>query len=157
MLKPSNTTLNGLKTPEYLSVLIPKKTQERMPYTLRNSQDLSQNISRSTQYQNSFLSSTTKVWNTLPQEIRNSMHVTEFKNHLNRGNEKIPNHYYSGNRPGQIIQSRMRMRCSPLHADLHEMHIIDDPSCECGHGYEDANHFFLSAQDTTTSDTCSRK
>lgn len=35
------------------------------------------------------------------------------------------------------------MNCSSLSAHLYNMHIIDDPSCPCGHEYEDCLHCLI--------------
>ena len=98
---------------------------------------------KSQTYQNSFIPVTTKAWNNLPPATRSMTSLTEFKNHCKKHDERIPKYYYSGNRAGQIILSRMRMGCSPLKADLHSMHIINDTKCECGHPNEDHEHFFF--------------
>ena len=37
----------------------------------------------------------------------------------------------------------MRIECSLLAADLFTMKIIESPKCECGHGWEDANHYLF--------------
>ena len=131
------------QTPEYMANLIPNKVQDKTTYNLRSSQDLSQGTTRSTFFQNSFIPSTTKTWNTLPQQLKNSKDINEFKRQINKDNEKTPAYYYSGNRQGQIIHTRMRLKCSPLNADLYDMHIIEDPSCSCGHSYENPEHFFF--------------
>ena len=129
--------------PDYLREITPIKTSERTSYNLRNSQNLSQPITRSTSYQDSFIPSSIKLWNMLPKPIRDAQSVVEFKNNLKKHDSKIPDYYYSGNREGQIILSRMRMQCSPLKNDLYHMHIIDDCSCSCGYHTEDSSHYLF--------------
>ena len=89
-------------TPEYMSSLIPKKTQDRTTYNLRSSQELSQPTARTTLYQNSFIPFTLKVWNNL-QEAKNSTNLLAFKSWLNKHDTRIPRHYYSGKQGGTNI------------------------------------------------------
>ena len=35
------------------------------------------------------------------------------------------------------------MECSPLNAHLYALHVIENPSCNCGYQNEDTDHFFL--------------
>ena len=42
-----------------------------------------------------------------------------------------------------MILSRMRMQCSPLRVHLHNMHIIEEENCQCGHDKETVDHFFF--------------
>ena len=37
----------------------------------------------------------------------------------------------------------MRMACSKLNQHLFHNHLIENPSCACGHPVEDPTHFFL--------------
>ena len=135
--------INNNLVPEYLRDLLPTKTANKTSYNLRNSQDLSMPSMKSQSYQNSFIPTTTKSWNNLSPATRSITSLRDFKNQWTKHDERIPKYYYTGNRAGQIILSRMRMGCSPLKADLHSMHIINDTRCECGHPYEDHAHYFF--------------
>ena len=48
-----------------------------------------------------------------------------------------------GDRQGQIIMARLRMRCSNLNGHLFALNIIDSPVCRCGFVNEDEFHFFF--------------
>jgi len=37
----------------------------------------------------------------------------------------------------------MRMQCSKLNAHLFKLHVIESPSCFCGHNIEDSEHYLL--------------
>ncbi len=56
-------------TPQYLSDLIPQQTQFR--YNLRNAADIETVPCRTQLYSNSFLPSTIREWNRLPENTRN--------------------------------------------------------------------------------------
>ena len=55
----------------------------------------------------------------------------------------VPNYYYLGKRTEQIIHCRLRLEMSDLNFDLFSRHLIDNPSCACGHPFETAEHFLL--------------
>ena len=42
-----------------------------------------------------------------------------------------------------MFHTRLRNNCSGPFADLFECHIIEDPFCACGAGYENSYHYFL--------------
>ena len=42
-----------------------------------------------------------------------------------------------------IHHARIRMACSKLNQHIFHIHLIENPSCACGHPVEDLTHFFL--------------
>jgi hypothetical protein len=55
----------------------------------------------------------------------------------------VPSYYYTGTRKWAVHHARMRLSCSLLNSDLCKtIHVVASPSCSCGHGNEDAYHFF---------------
>ena len=42
-----------------------------------------------------------------------------------------------------IVHSQMRLNCSTLNSHLFNLHVIESPSCTCGHNVEDNEHFLL--------------
>ena len=44
-----------------------------------------------------------------------------------------------------VQMARLRIGCSSLNQRLcQNLHVVDNPSCRCGHRKEDCNHYFLS-------------
>ena len=81
--------INGL-TPEYLQSLIPPMVQNTTSYNLRNSSDLRNIQARTNIFYNSFLPSTIRAWNELPEETKTVPSVASFKYRLNRDLLKPP-------------------------------------------------------------------
>ena len=54
----------------------------------------------------------------------------------------IPKYYFSGDRKGQILHTRLRTGCSSLNYHLFRKNIINDELCVCGNR-EDTNHFLF--------------
>ena len=133
--------INGL-TPEYLQSLIPPMVQNTTSYNLRNSSDLRNIQARTNIFYNSFLPSTIRAWNELPEETKTVPSVASFKYRLNRDLLKPPKYFNCGSRIGQIMHARLRMECSSLNAHLYRKNIVPSPSCSCG-GFESVYHFFF--------------
>ena len=129
-------------TPYYLSNLIPPTVSNLSRYNLRNSNDLQTVDARTRQYYNSFLPSTTRDWNSLPVETKQSESVNSFKLLLTKGKSTVPDHYYIGSRKAQILLTRIRTNCSSLNLDLFVKNITESPLCRCG-SIENAQHFFF--------------
>ena len=129
-------------TPLYLSSLVPQTVGQTTRYSLRNSNDLQTIQSRTTLYSNSFLPSTIRDWNNLTQEVRQIDSVNTFKQFLNRERERVPKYFYSGNRRGQMLHTRLRTNCSGLSDDLFIKNIVESPLCQCGR-IENAYHYFF--------------
>jgi hypothetical protein len=73
--------MNNL-APDYLSDLIPPTASETSNYYLRNSQNISQQANRLALLQQSFFSSTIKLWNTLDLNIRQITIFPHFKSKI---------------------------------------------------------------------------
>ena len=81
------------------------------------SHNISQPANRLSKYQNSFFPSTIKTWNTLDLNIREVPTFFTFKKRLQFKyfrNKKIPCYFSSGDRYLNVLQSRLRNRCSAL-------------------------------------------
>ncbi len=128
-------------TPPFLSNLIPDPIQHR--YNLRNDSDIPLIHARSKLYQDSFLPSTIKEWNSLPIHIRASPTLNSFKHQLNKNMHKPPPYYSTGSRLGQVLHTRIRLGCSSLNHDLFRKSIVESPLCACGES-ETASHFLMS-------------
>ena len=129
-------------TPTYLSSLVPSTVTEASRYNLRNSSDIRTVNARTSQYFNSFLPSSIREWNSLPEQHRTSSTVTSFKYHLNQPNSIIPKFYYVGERKTQMLHTRLRTKCSSLNYDIFLKNLTDSPLCSCGN-VENAEHHLL--------------
>ena len=118
--------INSL-APEYLSSTVYNISQ----YNVLNETYLQTIPARSQQYYNTFLPSTTRIWNSLPNDTKNSPSVGSFKHKLSNNITKPPPYYFSGSRLGQIYHASIRLNCS-LRYHLFKKNIIDNPVCECG-------------------------
>jgi hypothetical protein len=134
------------EAPEYLSELIPPTVAESNNYNLRNRHNISQPANRLSKYQNSFFPSTIKTWNTLDLNIREVPTFFTFKKRLQFKyfrNKKIPCYFSSGDRYLNVLQSRLRNRCSALNSDLYRANLIPNALCSCGKSDETAKHLLL--------------
>ena len=119
-------------------------------YNTRNSQNITSQLCRTTYHFNSFFPSSIRLWNNLPQNVKDSKSLISFKTTLstlcNPG--KIPSYYYVGSRRGQVLHTRIRTRCSALKQHLYLRNIETNPYCQCGQ-VESAAHFLLECSNYT--------
>jgi hypothetical protein len=136
--------VNG-NAPIYLSNLIPNLVQNRTGYNLRNRGKLDEPMARLNIHSNSFIPRVTRLWNVLPNQIKNLPSVEAFKAKHSRDLPKKNPLYYYGGRLESAIHARLRIKNSPLNADLcNDLHVIQSPLCTCVSGVEeDAEHFFF--------------
>ena len=131
--------------PEYLSNTIPTDPNPNR-YNTRHSSDLPHFRARTELFDNSFFPSTTRLWNSLPLDIRNSNSLRDFKNHIKVDvprSVKQANLYYVGNRFAAVQHARLRMGRSQLNAHLHTIGLLDTPDCRCRQGVENVWHYFF--------------
>ena len=127
---------------EYLSSLVPQTVSSISRYNLRNENDLQTIKTESTLYYNSFLPSTVRAWNNLPNEAKHLQSTDAFKYYLKKDNVQVPKYYYTGKRNVQILHTRLRTNCSSLNLDLFIKSISNSPLCVCG-SLEDTQHYFF--------------
>lgn len=128
--------------PSYLCNLLPPHIGEVSSYPLRNADNYVQVNARTALYGSSFLPSTLREWNKLDNDHRNADSQEAFKKLLTQNNVKIPHYYYCGNRPDQILHTRLRTECSSLNYYLHRRNLVPSPNCVCG-SIEDNKHYLL--------------
>ena len=128
--------------PEYLSSLVPQTVMSISRYNLRNANDLQTIKTESTLYYNSFLPSTVRAWNNLPNEAKHLQSTDAFKYYLKKDKVKVPKYYYTGKRNVQILHTRLRTNCSSLNLDLFIKSMSNSPLCVCG-SLEDTQHYFF--------------
>ena len=71
-------------TPEYLSSICPFFVGQVSNYPLRDRSNLTLPFVRTDKSKKSFLYSAVSLWNSVPQSLRDSESITEFKNYLLR-------------------------------------------------------------------------
>ena len=129
--------------PQYLIDCMPTTVGETMHYSLRNADNYNIPRCRLQTFSKSFFPSTLQLWNSLPASIRSLPTISRFKSAMREPLVHAPSFYAHGTRKLNILHTKLRYRCSPLNADLFRVNLKMDPSCLCGHPFEDAIHFFL--------------
>ena len=129
-------------TPDYLSSLVPQPVGAASRYNLRDSNSLQTIDARTNKYFHSFLPSTIRAWNRLPNEVKDCNSVNSFKNNLKPEKYQTPKYFYFGDRRAQVLHTRLRTNCSALSLDLFHKNITESPLCRCG-SVEDSQHFFF--------------
>ena len=132
---------NGL-APNYLAELIPPRVRDKTSYSLRNADNLWQIHASSRSYYDSFLPSTIREWNELPDDVKSAPSLISFKHKLEKDTSKTPKYYYCGDRISQILHTRLRTGCSALRYYLYNRNLISDALCQCG-TIENNFHFLL--------------
>ena len=135
---------NGLAT-DYLAELIPPHVRDETSYSLRNADNLRQIHASSRSYYDSFLPSTIREWNKLPDDIKSTPSLLSFKHKLEKETSKTPKYYYCGDRISQILHTRLRTGCSALRYYLYNRNLVPDALCSCGN-VENNFHFLLECQ-----------
>ena len=134
------------QTPAFLSELLPGYVFERVPYNLRNSLDINSVPSRINVLYNSFFPHTSRIWNNLPQHLRNIHDFNVFKDEYLQDCPKENLLYCYGDRKASVFHARIRMGCSALNYHLYKNHISESSKCACGHSCEDELHYFFVCQ-----------
>ena len=84
--------------PDFMIHSIPQTVQERVPYMLRNHDNISLPSARTSLLQSSYIHSTIKLWNNLRAEIRNCHKISSFKKAVKPDVHCVPPYYSFGNR-----------------------------------------------------------
>ena len=131
--------------PTYITSIIPNTRLHDTNRTLRNANTQTLPINRITSFQNSFVPATTRLWNTLPIQIRNEPSTTTFKKEVRRhlGVPTPPLYFSFGTKIGNSLHTRLRVGMSRLNAHLFPIQLSDRLQCECGSPSETVNHFIL--------------
>ena len=103
-------------------------------------------MATSTSLMNSFIPATTREWNKLPREAKEAKTQENFLEHFPE-RERPPSYHYIGTRRGQILQTRIRLRCSALNGHLAEKNLVESPDCGCGNSKETPEHYLLECDD----------
>ena len=130
--------------PEYINSILPDTRATQTGRNLRNSQTLTLATNRISLFQNSFIPSTTHLWNKLPLSVRQSNH-SSFKRLINEhfGLPRPPEYLTFGSKRNNSLHTRLRLQSSKLNSHLYKLKLVDSPSCSCGHPSETVEHFIL--------------
>jgi len=137
--------VNNNLTPSYINDLIPPNVDEMSDYNLRNSQNISTPLTRTTQFQKSCIPSAIKLWNSTDITKRQCPTFSTFKNSVKPLStiNKVPPHFIFGNRYLSVLHARIRRNCSNLNQDLYQNHLRQDPMCACNENTENSSHFLF--------------
>ena len=133
-------------SPPYLYDLLPNYVIAQAGRPLRNSRQLRHINCRTTRYFNSFLPSSVRLWNDLPDDIKESPSLSLFKLKLSKllfFRHEIPNYFAYGDRFSSIIHTQLRLGQSGLNSHLFEKNIVPSAACSCNFPNENICHFFL--------------
>ena len=133
--------------PKYIQDIIPKNRHSQMQRDLRSSRNgqLATPIIRTSSFARSFVPMTTKLWNDLPNSMRQEVNHKQFKKELVKSHEpKQPNMYLClGSKQGNKLHTQIRLHASELNEHRRKLGKTDSPKCECGAKKEDTEHFIL--------------
>ena len=125
---------------------------DNVKYSLRTSnyQQIKPKHCRLTNYKNSFFPECTKIWNSLPENVKKSDNICIFKKRINdylsENSTRRPTSHIKHLHDGFFgsFLTHVKLNLSPLRAHLFKYNIIDNPFCpSCGDEIETAEHFFL--------------
>ena len=134
--------VNGL-VPPYLSAIVPCNFENIHDYNTRQAVSIPPVRTRTTLYNNYFLPSTVRLWNSEPTSIRDSKSPSSLKSYYKSKCIKKPIYYYSGTRIGQILHMRLRTACSSLSHHLFLKNVVDSSNCSCHQGVPEINSHYL--------------
>ena len=94
-------------------------------------------------YRQSFFTSTTTLWNNLPENIQRTKSNNQVKHFISRNDTNHPPVFYNGSRKAQITHCKLRLGISDLNYDLLNRHLTINSSCDCGDRKEKSEHYIL--------------
>ena len=134
--------VNGL-VPPYLSAMVPCNFENMHDYNTRHAVRIPPVRTRTTLYNNYFLSSAVRLWNSEPTSIRDSKSPSSLKSYYKSKCIKKPIYYYSGTGIGQILHMRLRTACNSLNHHLFLRKYSRFAQCSCHQGVPETNSHYL--------------
>ena len=120
---------------------LPTRRHQISNYNMRNPTNLIIEHTRTQSFKKSFIPASLSLWNNLPEHIRSSTTLTEFKRNTKPSVIK-KREYSRGIGSGSIHLTRFRMNMSGLKSHLYACNIVDSDICGCGaNNVEDVDHF----------------
>jgi len=106
---------------------------------------MTEHTNHTTKYHNSYIPTTTRLWNHLNNETRSIIPTKSFKKKVAKNiiPEKPPLYYSLGSKTGNCLLTRLRVGMSKLNAHTFIIQKSDSPHCQCGHQLENVRHYFL--------------
>ena len=140
-----HTLLFDIRIPIFIKSTLPSTRQHSSQKTLRNASAKTIPIVRTSTYQRSYIPSTTRTWNALPEQMRTNSSHTTFKRHLveRLAPPSPPTYFFLGSLTANNVHTKLRLNVSKLNAHLFSLQKADSPSCSCGHHSESTKHFLL--------------
>ena len=132
--------------PEYLYNLLPLTVQQRSGMSLRSANDFSVFSARTERYKNSFFPSSTRLWNSIDRETRETDSIRAFKKALCHffNTSSYNNCFdYAIDRYSSILHTRLRLNCCALNYYLFKINCAISPACACGANHESIKHYLL--------------
>ena len=123
--------------------MLPPLVSSQNRYHYRRPQERTIPRCKTELYNKSFVPSTTRLWNSLPDNVKLTTSLSHFKKLISFSDIVIPKYFYYGERNEQVIHCRLRMGMSDLKNDLYNRHLTDNPTCNCGYPTETAQHYLL--------------
>ena len=132
--------------PNYLSELIPEEVGQQSQYNLRNSTSIKLPKTSTNYFLKSFIPSTIRLWNELPENIRLKNEFDDFKKELQQIYKppKVSKAHLISAKDGHIQLLRIKLGLSGLNFHRRKFHFIQHSNCPyCGNKREDPIHFFF--------------
>lgn len=135
------------RVPNYIKDIIPKTRRSAIERDLRCTETTLITIpaARSASYARSLVPATTRLWNELPDKIREEGSYSMFKKTLSEYlNHITPDSYFSiGSKAGNSLLTQIRLNASNLNEHRIRLGKSGPKSCECGAPNENSEHFLL--------------
>ena len=127
-------------TPLYLSN--PTHVEDVTSYMLRNAWNYVGIHANTWTYADSFLPSTIKAWNNLPDLIRPADTLATCKHILTQDTPKVAKYYFCGDRFNQVLHTRLRTVVAYWTSIFTNANWYANPYCICG-AVESNTHYLL--------------
>ena len=135
-------------TPTFIADIIPDSRQLESERNLRSTQRnlLTVPMAKSSTFARSFIPATTKLWNEIPNQLRQETSHKLFKKGLSEALGEVSSSPYLslGHKTGNTLHAKLRLQASDLNEHRYKLGKTDSPKCLCGARREDNHHFLLS-------------
>ncbi len=104
-------------------------------------------FSKKNKFYNSFYLKMIRLWNTLPEQVRQSQHYSDFLQHMHQKYKiheyKIINLFHYDTEIDNIYL-KLRHQCSQLNADQFKLNFRQSPRCnQCNKNKQETNHHYF--------------
>ena len=131
--------------PQYIQDTLPNRRNLNTTRELRNLNQRVEPMTRTSNFKNSFLPSTIKLYNELPETIRALQSHKLLKKYIfdHLSIKQPPKYYMYGNKIFNSLLTQLRVNMSSLNGHAHQILRSDTPFCSCGHQNENTKHFLI--------------